>query len=113
MEEPELVVSEDEMCSLKKELAAVLSARLVEGRTLSKPLRALSPHQLISSPPCLALPPSHLPSASSLSSRVLSLPQQFLQALEPKEVISYFGPDATLEGTCAVSSRQGGFSEPA
>lgn len=41
MEEAELVVSEDEMCSLRKELASILSALLVEGQTLSKPLRAL------------------------------------------------------------------------
>lgn len=35
-----------------------------------------------------------------LSSLALSLPQRFLQALEPEEVTSYFGPDATLGGTC-------------
>ncbi|KAF6326869.1 ADAM metallopeptidase with thrombospondin type 1 motif 13 [Rhinolophus ferrumequinum] len=42
--------------------------------------------------------------------------QQFLQALEPKEVISYFGPDATLEVprfdvaplTCVCEDRLGG-----
>nr|XP_019584504.1 PREDICTED: A disintegrin and metalloproteinase with thrombospondin motifs 13 isoform X2 [Rhinolophus sinicus] len=32
--------------------------------------------------------------------------QQFLQALEPKEVISYFGPDATLEGRSSPRLRR-------
>lgn len=46
----------------------------------------------------LALPLCHplLP----LFSLVLSVLQQFLQALEPEEVTSYFGPEATLKGTC-------------
>lgn len=53
----------------------------------------------ISPPPCLAPLPPPLP-LPLLFSLVLSVLQEFLQALAPEEVTSYFGPEATLKGTC-------------
>lgn len=77
------------------------SARLVEGQARSESVRlALHLPILTGRLSCLACPPSRPPFPPRLSSLVLSLPQRFLQALEPEEVTSYFGPDATLGGTC-------------
>lgn len=80
------------------------SARLVEGQARSESVRlALHLPILTGGFPVLPAPlpaPPSTPFPPRLSSLVLSLPQRFLQALEPEEVTSYFGPDATLGGTC-------------
>lgn len=88
------------------------SARLVEGQARSESVRlALHLPILTGRLSCLACPPSRPPFPPRLSSLVLSLPQRFLQALEPEEVTSYFGPDATLGGTLSLPlPGKGGFS---
>ena len=68
-------------------------------------------NSLLLSSACLAsLTPSSSPSPSSL---VLLVLQQFLQALDPEEVTSYFGPEATLKGTCPSLLSRGCSPEPA
>lgn len=56
----------------------------------------------------------HFPSLCPLTPQCcLSVSQQFLQALEPGDVTSYFGPDAAFEGTCPGGPPcKGSFSEP-
>lgn len=91
------------------------SARLVEGQARSESVRlALHLPILTGGFPVLPAPlpaPPSTPFPPRLSSLVLSLPQRFLQALEPEEVTSYFGPDATLGGTLSLPlPGKGGFS---
>lgn len=57
----------------------------------------LHPHLDFPLPLAPLPPPLPLPLLFSL---VLYVLQEFLQALAPEEVTSYFGPEATLKGTC-------------
>ena len=74
---------------------------------------AIPPPRSVQGPSFTPRPAPPTPLPVSPHSSVLSVSQQFLQALEPADVTSYFGPDAAFEGTRPGGPPcKGGFSEP-